>query len=54
MSEDKKNYCPAWLFKLISCVIVYDYIVRDRAIFFSLKSLHPIFVKNTMMSIPMK
>ena len=37
MSEEKKNYCPTWLFKIISCVIVFDYIVRDRAIFFSLK-----------------
>tara|TARA_B100000902_G_C26678561_1_gene606657 strand:+ start:26 stop:523 length:498 start_codon:yes stop_codon:yes gene_type:complete len=31
----KEKYCPNWLFKIIISLTVYDYIVRDIAIFIS-------------------
>ena len=31
------KYCPLWLYKIIISVTVYDYIVRDIAIFVSTK-----------------
>ena len=38
MSNPNK-YCPLWLYKIIISVTVYDYIVRDVAIFVSTKNL---------------
>ena len=45
-ADEKKKFCPTWLIKLISCVIVFDYIVRDKAIFFSLKKFSAFLSKN--------
>ena len=38
MSNPNK-FCPLWLYKIIISVTVYDYIVRDIAIFVSTKNL---------------
>ncbi|MBC33375.1 MAG: hypothetical protein CMN01_02875 [Rickettsiales bacterium] len=46
MNEDTKNFCPTWLFKLISAVTVYDYVVKDKAMFFSLKKFDAYLKKN--------
>jgi len=45
-TEERKKFCPVWLIKLLSCVIVFDYIVRDKAIFFSLKKFSNFLSKN--------
>ncbi len=44
--KDKKNFCPAWLLKVISCIIVYDYIVRDTSFFVSIKKFITFLSKN--------
>ena len=37
MAKKKKSYCPPWLIKIISCIVAYDYIVRDVGVFISVK-----------------
>ncbi len=46
MNQEDFNFCPPWLFKLTTSVIVYDFIVRDKAIFFSLKKFGSFFSKK--------
>ena len=45
MSNPNK-YCPLWLYKIIISVTVYDYIVRDVAIFVSTKKFESFFGKH--------
>ena len=44
MSKPEK-FCPLWLYKTIISVTVYDYIVRDIAIFVSTKKFESFFNK---------
>ena len=44
MSNPNK-FCPLWLYKIIISVTVYDYIVRDIAIFVSTKKFESFFNK---------
>ena len=44
MSSPNK-FCPLWLYKVIVSVTVYDYIVRDIAIFVSTKKFESFFNK---------
>ena len=45
MSNPDK-YCPLWLYKILISVTVYDYIVRDIAIFVSTKKFESFFSKH--------
>ena len=35
----KSKYCPPWLIKIITTLMVYDYIVKDESFFMQTKSL---------------
>ena len=49
MSKPEK-FCPLWLYKTIISVTVYDYIVRDIAIFVSTKKFESFFLINIIKS----
>ena len=42
---DKLKFCPEWLYKTLVSLTVYDYIVRDIAIFVSTKKFESFFKK---------
>ena len=42
---DKLKFCPEWLYKIIISLTVYDYVVRDIAIFVSTKKFESFFKK---------
>ena len=44
--SDPNKFCPLWLYKIIISVTVYDYIVRDIAIFVSTKKFESFFSKH--------
>ena len=52
MSKPDK-YCPLWLYKVLISVTVYDYIVRDIAIFVSTKNLK-VFLVNIIKNLRLK
>ena len=33
----KSKYCPPWLIKIITTLMVYDYIVKDESFFMQIK-----------------
>lgn len=37
MNRKWENFCPLWLYKIIVCMTVYDYVVRDIGLFISEK-----------------
>ncbi len=43
---EKLKFCPQWLYKVIISLTVYDYIVRDIAIFVSTKKFESFFKKH--------
>ena len=48
----KKKYCPAWIIKVISSLMVYDYITRDETFFIQTKKFLEFLAKYSEITAP--
>ena len=39
MKKKWEKFCPEWLYKIVVCITVYDYVVRDVGLFISEKKI---------------
>ncbi len=46
MKKEWKKFCPQWLYKVIVCITVYDYVVRDIGLFTTQKKYANFFSKE--------
>ena len=43
MKKKWEKFCPEWLYKIVVCITVYDYVVRDVGLFISEKKYSDFF-----------
>ena len=43
MKKKWEKFCPEWLYKIVVCITVYDYVVRDIGLFISEKKYSDFF-----------